>query len=645
MDFTPSPEKILEPIPDKFVSPWQFCLWACFLLMIVLGLRLVNDTDLGFHLRAGQWILQNRAFPSSDAFTYTVSDHEYLDIQWLYQVLLFLLYMIGGYSFLAPANTLLIALVFFVMFKRLQLSGAPLWMCALLLTGALFGCEFRFRVRPEIFSWIILVSMLWILELRARRIRDLLILLPVLQLAWANLEGLFPIGLGLLWLYCLSDFLKRGGDRKLWAYSALSLMACLINPYGIQGISFPFVLLNRLNASSVFKATIKEFQPPWLLNNTFWSTPTLYLFLYKLFCMVLIGLILITFRKRKIHEILVVAFFLWLSFTALRNIPFLFLSSLPIAAASWNDLSVFWRHQANKLAFLNTPIALGLVFFLLVMVMRVVSGAFYVSDRRTDRFGFGLNKEELPVKACEFLNKNDLRGRILNHMDSGGWLDWRGPQKTFIDARLEVMGDDFYTEFIESLAPGGLPYLLAKYHPDILFFSYIPATQWYLELQKLSDWRLVYLDGLAAIYLRKGYKDEVPDLNYQMLLEENGALILTRNIPEIIQASPPPFWKQAWSDIAIPTAYSTSLIRMGIFSANNKHPEIAESFFLEEIQRTHGQYWDTFLQLGSLYYMAGFREKGKTCILRVLKDRPNNSQARQILNSISSSQERTKGKG
>ncbi len=637
MDSNPpadSAEKVVEPVPKPFADPWLYCLWACFLLLALLGLRLVNDTDLGFHLRAGQWILQNRVFPSCDTFTYSVPDHEYLDIQWLYQVLLFLLFKLGGYSFLAPANTLLIALAFYATFKRLRLADAPLWMCALLLTATLFGCEYRFRIRPEILSWVLSVSILWVLELRAQRKRDLLFLLPVLQLAWANLEGLFPIGLGLLWIYCLSDFLRQGGDKKLWGYSALSLIVCLLNPYGFQGMSFPFVLLNRLNASSIFKATIKEFQPPWGLNDTFWSTPTLYLLLYKLFCPALIVMILVTIRKRKIHEILIAAFFLWLSFTALRNIPFLFLSCLPIAASCWSDMKASWLHQVQKLAFLKIPTAWVLTLALFIMALRVASGAYYVSDRRTDRFGIGLNLEELPVKACEFLNQNGLQGRVLNHMDSGGWLDWKGPQKTFIDARLEVMGDDFYSEFMGSLVPGGLQPLLAKYQPDILFFSFIPATQWYLELQKNPDWRLVYLDGLMAIYLRKGYEEKIPTLNYPRLLAENGALILSKEIPALIQSSPHPFWKCFWEDLSTRTAYSTGLLRMGIFCANNNHPEIAESLFLEEVRRTQGRYWDAFLQLGTLYYLTGRQGQSQQCMRRVLADKPHNPQALKILKSL-----------
>ncbi len=38
---------------------------------------------MGFHLRAGQWILQNHAFPDKDLFTYTVNQNDYVDLHWL----------------------------------------------------------------------------------------------------------------------------------------------------------------------------------------------------------------------------------------------------------------------------------------------------------------------------------------------------------------------------------------------------------------------------------------------------------------------------------------------------------------------------------------------------------------------------------
>ena len=97
-------------------DPWFYGLLSCFILLVIFGARLITDFDLGYHLKGGQWILGNHAFPSKDTYTYTVSGHEYVDIHWLYQVALYLLYLIGGYSLITIANIVLIFLVFFLTF-------------------------------------------------------------------------------------------------------------------------------------------------------------------------------------------------------------------------------------------------------------------------------------------------------------------------------------------------------------------------------------------------------------------------------------------------------------------------------------------------------------------------------------------------
>src|SRR5579883_529810 len=89
-------------IPGRFFkrlsqNAWIGSFLACFLLLVLLATRQIHDADLGFHLKGGQWIVQNHAFPNKDDYTYTVPTHEYIDLHWLYQILLFALYKTGSY--------------------------------------------------------------------------------------------------------------------------------------------------------------------------------------------------------------------------------------------------------------------------------------------------------------------------------------------------------------------------------------------------------------------------------------------------------------------------------------------------------------------------------------------------------------------
>ncbi|MFN3344045.1 MAG: hypothetical protein ACK412_00150 [Chloroherpetonaceae bacterium] len=73
------------------------------------------DIDIGFHLHGGKWIWQHRAFPDKDAYTYTVPNNDYIDLHWLYQLLMF-----GVYSLFRRRRLVSRTCLFFVV----ERSGA-----------------------------------------------------------------------------------------------------------------------------------------------------------------------------------------------------------------------------------------------------------------------------------------------------------------------------------------------------------------------------------------------------------------------------------------------------------------------------------------------------------------------------------------
>jgi hypothetical protein len=632
-DFVPSPgsNRLFS------LNPWSFSLSACFLLLVFFGAHRINDSDMGFHLRTGEWILQNHQFPTRDTYTYTVAGHEYLDMECLYQVPLFLLYRLGGYSLLSLFHIALAFAAFSIVWVRLRQNDAPFWMSVILFTVAVMASETRIRVRPEVFSWVLLSLTLWILELRVTGKKDLLFLLPLIQWIWVNTEGLFFIGWVTMGFYVLSGLTSAAKiDKKLLKYFVLAVALCLLNPHFIKGFLFPFSFLTTLGSSEIFKFAAKEFQPPWSIHDSSFWIPAPYLLFYKTFSLFLPILLFATFRHRKIHEWLLALFFFGLSVTAVRNIPLFMIACVPLAALCWKDLGWNWLQKFQN-RFINTAFfAWTLTLLLLGFSLRVITNAHYVSNRLSDRFGLGLDQETLPMRACEFMALNHLDGKIINTLDAGDWLDWKGPQKTFIDGRLDVMGEDFFKEYSNSLAEGGLGPLIGKYQPNILFFNPLYALQWMVYLNQRPDWRLVYMDECTAVYLRKGYADQIPGLDYDRLLAEKG---LSKSIlsesPSLLLMAPPSAWSCFGEDFYKSSLYSNGLLNLGIFTTYTDHPEVAESCLLAGIERTQGRYFDYYYDLGCTYYYSGRHNEALACMRRVLMDQPENQVAFQIVRSLS----------
>ncbi|HJT24223.1 MAG TPA: hypothetical protein VJ873_06580, partial [bacterium] len=175
-------------------SPWLYPFLACFLLFILFSAKQINDFDLGFHLRTGQWILVNHAIPQKDLYTYTVPQHDYVDMEWLYEVGLFCAYKWFGYPALTVLNIVLVFLAFGLVFARMKVGGAAPWLYPFLGLWTLVAVEPRFIVRPEVLTWVLLALQLYLLDLWWKGKKDLLFLLPLIQLLWVNTEGIFILG-------------------------------------------------------------------------------------------------------------------------------------------------------------------------------------------------------------------------------------------------------------------------------------------------------------------------------------------------------------------------------------------------------------------------------------------------------------------
>ena len=179
--------------------------------------------------------------PLTDTYTYTALGRGYLDMEWLYQLTLYGEYRVGGYNLLSLTHGLFALLALGILWVRLRKTGASLGWAVPILTCAMLACEPRFRVRPEVLTWVFLGAFLYILESRINRGRDLLFLLPWIQWVWVNTEGLFFLGWGLMGAYCLSSLVHSPkADAKLFRFSAAAFAVCLLNPYFIHGLLFPF---------------------------------------------------------------------------------------------------------------------------------------------------------------------------------------------------------------------------------------------------------------------------------------------------------------------------------------------------------------------------------------------------------------------
>src|SRR5262249_50431860 len=79
------------PLPILVVS-------GVYVLLLLIGDRLLNDPDTYWHLVIGQWIVEHRAVPHTDVFSYTMNGAPWIANQWLSQVLYAAGYALAGWT-------------------------------------------------------------------------------------------------------------------------------------------------------------------------------------------------------------------------------------------------------------------------------------------------------------------------------------------------------------------------------------------------------------------------------------------------------------------------------------------------------------------------------------------------------------------
>src|SRR5205823_545943 len=122
----------------------------------------------------------------------------------------------------------------------------PIWVMLLAWLPALLLLGGRMYLRPETLTLLYLAIFLAVVT-RWDRYPALALVLPLVQVAWVNSQGLFVLGPIVLVCALIDAVLRPGafaadrrrGWRIIGIASVATLAACLVNPYGITGALYP----------------------------------------------------------------------------------------------------------------------------------------------------------------------------------------------------------------------------------------------------------------------------------------------------------------------------------------------------------------------------------------------------------------------
>lgn len=551
---------------------------AAALVVFAASFHTLIDPDIWFHLAAGRWILDH-GIPRVDPFSYPSAGQPYVDLHWLFQVVVKAIHGATGEGGLVVFAGMVV-LATYALVYRLARRVAPAPLAATLTAlGAVLASE-RMSPRPEIVSFLLLALTAWLVRRHQEGSRRAWWILPLVFVVWVNSEGLFilgylAIGAGLL----ASRAAWR--DRRLWLSAALCVAAAFVNPWFAEGAFHPFVLFTRISRElPIYSQTIGEFRGPFQDEA---MHPAAALFPYYLG---LIGLALAARgRWPRLGELAAVGALVYLALSARRNLAILPILATPVLAGwlSRGELTAALRRRLwdrrSAAARRRWAVATGALVLLTgaIYVQGIVSNRIYARAETNRRFGAGRAPVDFARGAAAFLNENRIEGPVFETFAAGSYFTWAVPQhKVFIDGRLEVHSAAHYENYLR-LRQGGAAWQQAdqKYGFDAAVIQYMDAMELAMERLRDGAWAPVYFDDTAIIFLRRNERNapliEQHGLTVQKLRERFPAATAEELRASFTLPAPPGPLARALR----PFSFPWSRLHLGQFFLGLNRPDLA----------------------------------------------------------------------
>ena len=490
----------------------KLIMWITFLAVFAMAARISVDTDTWWHLRTGQWIIEQRTVPQVDPFSYTRAGEPWKIPGWLVQVPMYLIYHLFGPGGLNIWTALMVTLAFVLLWHTLR-GGPFLRAFILVLATAVSGVYWA--ARPYLMTFLLAAAYLWILE-GFRWQRDPKSIrrvwwLPVLMAIWANSHGGFAVGFILWGVYAFAEVvgwvrdcsffpnLKAFFNLKssiqnpkfvLFWSGLLMILAVCLNPAGPVMLAYPF--------KTVSIGALQDYIAEWQSPN-----------FHSLSVQPFIWLLLATFaavgisrRRLALTDFFLVGGFAYMGLLAGRNVALFALAAPPVLARHAEPLvAALSQRLGYHGASLDSrhPRRVHLNRLLLaLLLLAVLAKAALVFPASVNQAHF---TETMPVAAVEYIRATNPPGRLFNTYNWGAYLLWALPEyPVFLDGRTDLYNDEVINQWLQVVrAEEGWQAVLDRWQVRLILLE--PGMPVVKQLPG-QGWILLYEDELAVVFGR-----------------------------------------------------------------------------------------------------------------------------------------------
>lgn len=651
--------------------------WGSFL---VYKIALPGAQDLPRQMKNGEGVLRGQfEVTTKNVYSYTEPDHSFANHHWLYGVVVYILHKTVSWSGMVLFKVIFMLFMFAWLFY-ITLKKNDFWLVAFFSIPTILILISRTALRPEIFSYFLVVTYLYFLtDLQDNPKHNRVWLLVPLQIFWVNTHLFFPIGIlfvaGFLFQNIILNFrdLKKSlVVRKLGAILLLLCLVIFINPFGLRGALFSL----QVNSDETFPVGPAEIGtiPEVLAREQGWDALSASVFL-KLVSLLAISFVAgVIFRIKSKKDIFAGNFIFYfiasvgaslISYFVIRGLPLFGLIFLPAICSNLNG--PFLRFKEKLQSFspkLSRPLGGASVLVLgLVLIGLTAFGQKKVMARTEE--GVGLAKWS--ESSANFFIENDIAGPVFNDSDIGSYLIYYlyPREKVFTDNRF---GDAYSAEFFREKY---LPLIqdeekwregMEKYSFNVIFFYHYDNVEGARDFlfRRINDdkWAWVYADPYAVILLKVAPENQELIDNFQItpdnLIERLSYLSDSKNSEDVLSAadifnligrtdlSMPLYLKVVSQD---PEAGKVWMVlgktELTKADQENSNPYLA-AIYLERAIAEGWKTWESYSFLTLSYYRTGQIDRAREAVNEELRIDPGNEDGIKWLDILNEREKETK---
>lgn len=436
-----------------------------FIFFIFIGYKTVYDPDAFWHIKTGEFIVNNKYIPKYDVFSwYGIKNKlQWINHEWLFDILIYLVYTLFGYYSVSFFIAICSGILFLLIYKLCVIkTKSNIFSIILSFYLVLFTVKLGFiSPRPQSISFCMIILLCILMEKEKYWWA-----IPIMIFESNIHGGFFPMVLFIIFFYTI---------KKKTIIFVLSCLAILINPFFYKMLLYTYYV-------QTYTYTYKYISE--------WQRSYDIIFLVG----ILILLVFLYNTKIKLKDIAFVLPLVILSFKAIRHKAFLYILIYPY-------MSEYIYSKISKLKFEKiiqgkiVKNSLSIVATLIFIVGFVV----FIKNCKLDFASLNQKNNFYPCeKNINYIKENNLPN-LFSEYDIGGYLIFNDIE-SFIDGRQDIFIPKFnntnlFLEYFQicALEDGDYESFFNKY--EIQYILINKNSKLYKEIRERKDFCTIYSEN------------------------------------------------------------------------------------------------------------------------------------------------------